>query len=312
MRKVIDAILVIIVIGASAFTYLYHDEISKKLRTAIYGLPCSKPITYSIGVVDPRFDLTKSEVESLVDKAADNWNKSSGKNLLQKAEVEGKVVIDFIFDERQQVTETLSTIKTTLSISEKELEVLKARYDNLRAKYLKDKAEYESMLQAYEKKQRDYTEAVRNANKRGGARKGEFEELNERRASLEEEFAILQSRLSSLNEITKELNGLAQTINGEVKDHNSTVATYNSVVHSQPREFEEGEFISDDKGMRINVYQFSDRNTLSRVLQHELGHALGLDHVEDEDSIMYPYNTGDALLPTESDLEELNRICTIR
>ena len=309
MRKIVDSVLVILIIPVLAFTYLYHDEISKKLRYAIYGLPCSKPITYSIGVVDPRFDLSSIEVENLVVEAASKWNEISGKNLLEKSSQSGKVVIDFVYDSRQQATETLSNIKSDLNLSENELQELKSKYDLLRAQYLKDKSEYDSMQVAFEQNQRTYTEMVRSSNRRGGAKKVELEQLNLERVKLEEQYDVLQSKLESLNSLTKELNQLAGTINSSVKDHNSTVATYNNVVGSQPREFEEGEFIQDSNGMKINIYQFDSEKTLSRVLQHELGHALGLDHVDDDDSIMYPYNTGDALSPTNTDILELERVC---
>jgi len=45
------------------------------------------------------------------------------------------------------------------------------------------------------------------------------------------------------------------------------------------------------------------------VLAHEMGHALGLEHVADAQAIMYKINQGKRLSLTEDDIAALNAQC---
>jgi predicted Zn-dependent protease len=60
----------------------------------------------------------------------------------------------------------------------------------------------------------------------------------------------------------------------------------------------------------IYVYEFSSQKVLARLLAHEFGHVLDIDHVSNEDSIMYEYNTSQTLELSKEDLAALEVTCS--
>ena len=83
----------------------------------------------------------------------------------------------------------------------------------------------------------------------------------------------------------------------------------NIVNQGAGEKFSAGEYIRDETGERINIYQFDGRDKLIRVLAHELGHALGLDHVDDPASVMYEMNSGTGETLGAGDIAELRKLC---
>ncbi|MDG2150202.1 MAG: matrixin family metalloprotease [Planctomycetota bacterium] len=77
----------------------------------------------------------------------------------------------------------------------------------------------------------------------------------------------------------------------------------NSVAHSGP--LSDGTFIHLDESCDWSLGEGSGES-LSRTLQHEVGHILGLDHCADESALMAPLTTASG--PTESDLAGLHSL----
>ena len=122
------------------------------------------------------------------------------------------------------------------------------------------------------------------------------------------ELKILETQL---NEMVREINKLVGSLNRLIKSLNLNVGAYNTIGASRGETFVGGIYHSAEGVREINVYEFSNRDKLVRVLAHEFGHALGLEHVEDRNAMMYKLNEGDARVLSKSDLVALKALCKI-
>lgn len=270
--------------------------------------PCDIPTTWSVGTVDRRFGISKEAVQKYAQEATDKWNKVYEKNpLLSYKEQGGEVVINFIYDERQRTTIQNETLKQSIAEDKSELDDIKQTLDSLKADYQSLGRTIEARTKSYTSHLAEYNGEVGYWNSKGGAPNAEYQRLQRENAELETER-------TALNRDINRYNALALQIQNYGKSHNEVVDTLNHKIETLNqtalREFEEGTY--DPSTKEITIYEYSDNTALQRVLAHELGHSIGLKHVEDENAIMYSVNEGSSLELAEADINELKRICKER
>ncbi len=235
--------------------------------------PCAEPILYSLGVVDPRFEVTEATLIKNAANAAQIWDKAAGKTLFIY-DPEAALKINLIYDEREATAKLGIKITETQAAQESLRVALSARQD------------------AFESLQDSYNEKVAAINARGGATPKEARWLDAER-----------ERIASLGNV----------INTEVRAYNARVAELNALIkeynQAAGRTFEEGQYVRDASGERMNIFAFIGETQLTRVLAHELGHAVGLDHNDNPDAIMYAMNEGGNVKPAPEDLADLKELC---
>ncbi|MDP2741648.1 MAG: M57 family metalloprotease, partial [bacterium] len=148
-------------------------------------------------------------------------------------------------------------------------------------------------------------------NSRGGAPKAEYKILEQRRVDLNNQVIVINKAENSLNELVDTINSTEIVLNKLIATLNLQVNTYNTAVSSTGKEFNEGEYVRDANGTVFNIFQFNDTNQLVRVLAHELGHALGLEHIDNPKAIMYYLNEGMNQKLTADDSIALKEMCGI-
>lgn len=269
---------------------------------------CTDVIEFSIGEFDDRFGLTRSQFVKYIEQATKPWEKAAGKDLFKYSAI-GDLKINLIYDNRQQFTEGLNVQSELI---DKDLEIftkLKTEYDSLISRYDLIKADYESQLSTLSIRQADYNNRVNYLNERGGATSKEYADLNKEKEVLNRDIASLNKSKEDLNTTVSQINAIQPTLANMADKYNVKIRDYNLVVSLNDDEFTEGEHVYDIRGNNINIYQFANPDKLVILLAHELGHTLGLGHVEDENALMHYLNNNKNPELNESDLAELKRVC---
>lgn len=242
---------------------------------------CDTPITYHIDTVDPKFNLSREEFTNNVDQATQVWETAINKDLFVY-DPKGDLSVSLIFDERQSLTNQINQLENQVQTNKQNL--IPQIND-----YKKIEAEFQSRLEAFKKEVEDW-------NSKGGAPEDVYNRLTQEQKSLQEEA-------QSLNEIAKNLNLSTQNYNTQVGQLNQTIKTFNQDLNQRP---EEGIFKGPEN--KIEIYFNISHPELVHTLAHELGHSLGLSHINNPKAIMY-FRTNQIIKPSEDDVVALTYLC---
>jgi predicted Zn-dependent protease len=240
---------------------------------------CNEPVTYHIGSIDPKFGLTNQEVAGAISTAASVWAKASSRDLFRE-EPQGSVEINLVYDYRQAAADKLKKISGNIDNTKGSYDALKMHIESLDAEF-----------------------------KNGGEPEEVYQRLKSEKESLDYWHNDLQLRAEELKNIIDTLNSMVVVINGIASNLNLDVVNYNNAGDVLGKEFNEGLYEKMNNRQTITIFHFNNHDRLVRVLAHELGHALGLEHINNPQGLMYRLNQSEALELAPEDIAALKARC---
>lgn len=318
--KIIKIVIALAFISGLVFYFEGDLQLVQKNLAKIVS-PCNQPLEYSLGEIDKRFGLNQADFLKIIEQAAEIWQEPinphtpPGEGVNKKLFIytaSGALKINLIYDLRQEATDKLKSLGFSIHNDQASYEILKVKYNAFEKTYQAQKNELNNVIKYYEEQKANYEGEVKAANRRGGVNPDEYAILEQERKDLNSLVESIKQKKVVLNKTIDDINAIASVINRLIRGLNLTVDNYNTIGASATGEFQEGQYARDKAGERIDIYQFNDREALVRVLAHELGHALGLEHLDNPEAIMYRLNESGNDKITADDIAELKRNCKIK
>lgn len=268
------------------------------------------PITYQVGIVHGQHAWDRAAFEEALDDAAGLWNDAAGRPLFRR-DPRGALRVNLVYDHRQAAVDRLKTDGLRLDGSRASYEALKARVEAFRAEFAASREALERDLEEHNLAVRRFNAEVAEARRAGGAPAEEVRRLERNREDLDRRLEALRNRQAALKDHAEGLNGLIELLNQQAAAHNAQLASVQATEAELGEAFCKGRYRQEGAARSITIYQANGRDDLVRVLAHELGHALGLEHLPEPEAVMHSHMRSDAPELTAADraalLERIRR-----
>ena len=264
----------IFILGLLTFGYLQVSKFQSKSF-------CATPITFTIGTIDDRFSLTTNELKNATESASMIWQNKYTTPLFVY-DRDSTLDINLVYSEAHTILRSISEDQTIVN--------------NEQSKLSASLAEYEQKRKALQTKIDNLNADIKEWNDKGGATKEEYDQI--KKMNLE-----IKKDIDAFNAYSNALNYKTQTYNFDVSKLNESIGKFNDKLQENP---EMGVYISGDN--KIEIYFYESTKDLKNVIAHELGHAIGLNHIANEVAIMNP-NASVNTKYTPEDAELLNAFC---
>jgi hypothetical protein len=270
--------------------------------------PCEEPLTYRIGPVDERFGLSRGEFSLAIQKAATIWGQPLSRQLFRE-DPQGAIEISLVYDYRQEAADKLKNLNYKMDYTKNTNDNMKLRFESLKSQHEHKRAALDSDMSAFNARINALNAEIESWNRRGGAPENVRSWLMSEKSGLDAERGRLHIRQDEAKRMVDEINSLVLVMNEIAAVQNLDVVRYRDVGSRLGGEFQEGYFEHKKGSQSIKIYHYSNDARLVRLLVHELGHALGLEHSSNPDTLMYRLNQSESLELSADDIAALKSRC---
>lgn len=255
-----------------------HPQLKFNSLTDRLTHPFDPRLRFRVDQVDPGFGLSREEVIQLSREAVEIWHRGTGRDDLMIYDENAKLAIKLIYDQRQQEYNALK--QTTQKLLQDEAQYQR-QAENLSSSKQYIDQQHQRLAQQRIQLEAELQQLLQQRNQPGLSA---YEQQQ-----LHQQFEAFQQRTEQFQREANYLQQQQLAFNNQVSSYQSNVKQHeNNITLAQqrfpPREFHKGIF----NGHEIHVYQFAAKADLRLTLAHELGHALGLDHHDNPEALMYP------------------------
>lgn len=249
--------------------YVWPSSISTAPNSSV---PCQEPLTYRLGNIDERFNISNDELLSLMEEVADVWYSALDRPPVTY-DPAGQVEIHLVYSDEQLRTEEEKELSGKIEAKRKQITPLKKEYDRLLKGLKKEEKKVQQNISKYD----DLRELLHSDSSKDKPRI--TSDLNRLKN-------IIEQQQTKLKDLQRRVNSKVDRLNFLSDQEDELITTYNDKF-AKAVKFDQGRYIKKGDSEKINIYQFSNKAELRAVLAHELGHALGLDHVSNPTSVMH-------------------------